>query len=388
MIPKGAAMAPLHVHLDPLGGLAGDMFVAAMLSARPGLTDRVMADVDVVLPRGARVALTEGRNGGFTGLHFKLAEDSDAKRPVHYREFWERIAGARLSPGTEDASLDILERLGRAEAAVHGVPLDAVHFHEIADWDTMMDVVAAGSIAAALSATWSVGPLPLGGGLVSAAHGLIPVPAPAVTAILPRYDWHDDGVQGERVTPTGAAILAHLTGGAGSGRRVAGRLASVGIGLGTRTFEGLANLLRATVFETDAAVAERVELIAFDIDDMTGEEIATAAEALRGVAGVRDLVILSGLGKKGRPLTRMELLVEPASGDAAAEAVFKQTSTLGVRRLDVRRDVLARSRGEADGLAVKHATRPGGVVTTKAEQDGLSAQTLEARRRQAQSAEQ
>lgn len=381
-------MTPLHVHLDPVGGLAGDMFVAALLSARPRLTARVMDDVAAVLPRGARAALTEGTNGGFTGRHFKLAEGSEAKRPVHYTEFRERIIGARLSPGTQSAALDILERLGRAEATVHGIALERVHFHEIADWDTLMDVVAAGSIAAALAATWSVAPLPLGGGQVRAAHGLIPVPPPAVTSLLTGYDWHDDGVAGERVTPTGAAILAHLTGGAGSGRRLGGRLLSVGVGLGTRAFPGLANMLRAGVFESAAAASERIELIAFDVDDMTGEEIATAADALRAVDGVRDLVILSGLGKKGRPLTRMELQAEPGCADAVADAVFRQTSTLGLRRYEARRDVLPRQAGEAEGLRVKQAARPGGVVTSKVEQDALTEETLEARRRQAESTQQ
>lgn len=121
---------------------------------------------------------------------------------------------APLSDGTADAACAILHRIAEAEAQVHNIPIDRVHFHEIADWDALMDVTAAGSICAALDgATYSLSPLPLGGGLVDTAHGKLPVPAPATALILQGYDWHDDGIAGERVTPTGAAILAHVTGG-------------------------------------------------------------------------------------------------------------------------------------------------------------------------------
>ena len=369
------------------------MFVAAMLAARPELKTRVMADVEAVLPREAAATLSEGSSGGLAGHRLALVPPRDDGRPpvacpTTYAAFHERISGAVLAPGTATAALGILERLGRAEAAIHQVPLSRVHFHEIADWDTLMDVVAAGSIAAALDATWSVAPLPLGGGFVRTAHGLLPVPAPATAAILDGYSWRDDGVSGERVTPTGAAILAHVTGGAGSGTHRGGRLAGVGNGLGTRTLEGVPNVLRAMVFEVAATAAERTEMLTFEVDDMTGEEIATATDRLRAVAGVRDLVLIPALGKKGRPVTRIELQADPAEADHIAEAVFAETTTLGVRRAEMRRDILPRTKGVEMGLAVKHAVRPGGVITTKVEQDALTEATLDARRRAAREAEQ
>ncbi|WP_244935013.1 LarC family nickel insertion protein [Acuticoccus sediminis] len=381
-------MTPFHVHLDPVGGVAGDMFVAAMLSARPELTERVMADVHAVLPPDAAAMLTEGSSGALSGYRFGLERTSLADRPVSYGAFRTMIGDARLAQGTRLAALDIMERLGWAEAAIHRVPLDDVHFHEIADWDTLMDVVAAGSISAALAATWSIAALPLGGGLVRTAHGLLPVPAPATTMILTGYDWRDDGVPGERVTPTGAAIVAHLTAGAGSGARRGGRLAAMGTGLGTRELEGVPNVLRVTVFETDGPRSERTEMMTFEVDDMTGEEIATAADLLRKVQGVRDIVLVPAFGKKGRPVTRVELQADPAAGDRVRDAVFSQTSTLGVRRQEMRRDILPRAKGLEKGQSVKHAVRPGGVVTTKVEQDELTAETLQARRRAAHEAEQ
>ena len=126
------------------------------------------------------------------------------------------------------------------------MPVDEVHFHEIGDWDSLMDVMAAGSIAAALEgARWSVSALPRGGGLVRTRHGLLPVPAPATARLLDGFTWRDDGIGGERVTPTGAAILRHLVG-AAAARGVVGRLQGTGTGAGTRELPGQPNILRAT----------------------------------------------------------------------------------------------------------------------------------------------
>ena len=124
-----------------------------------------------------------------------------------------RIRTAALADGSAEQAVAILTLIAGVEAAIHQVPIEDVHFHEIADWDLLLDVVAAGSIAAALpAARWTVSPLPRGGGLVKTQHGLLPVPAPATAALLTGFAWRDDGVGGERVTPTGAAILRHLVG--------------------------------------------------------------------------------------------------------------------------------------------------------------------------------
>ena len=381
-------MPALHVHLDALGGVAGDMFVAAVLHLRPDLCDRVMTDLAAVLPEGAQPRLRATRAGGLSARGLALDEVPPASHAIAaFPAFRDRIASAPLSAGTAAQAVGILTRLAEAEAAVHGVDPDRVHFHELADWDALMDVTAAGSLAAALDASWSVSPLPLGSGTVRTAHGLLPVPAPATAAILTGYEWHDDGISGERVTPTGAAIAAHLTGGRGNGARPAGRLVGTGYGAGTRTLPGVPNLLRASLFETATAGDERLTLLACDVDDMTGEEIATAADRLRQVPGVRDVVLLAAQGKKGRPVTRFELQVAPNHADAVARAVFAETSTLGLRMSEVRRQVLAREADSAAGLRVKRAVRPGGR-TVKAEADDLAAtQGLAARRAAARAAE-
>lgn len=411
----------LHIHLDLVGGVAGDMFVAAMIDALPELEARVMKDVAAVLPPEAgRPELSVGESSGMHARRFRLVGGAPRQAHGHahhhhhphdhhdhahdhahdhgqaHREtqavaevgtfiaFCRRIEAAGLSDGAAARAIDILRRIAQAEAEIHHVPIEEVHFHELADWDALMDVVAAGSIAAALGeASWSLSTLPLGGGLVKTQHGKLPVPAPATAHILRGYQWRDDGVMGERVTPTGAAIVAHLTNGEGNRVHAGGRLKAVGSGAGTRALPGMPNVVRATVFETGAVGVEQLTILAFEIDDMTGEEIATAADRLRRTQGVRDVMLLAAQGKKGRPLTRMEVQVEPASADAVADAVFVETSTLGLRRMDVRRDLLER-RAEIspDGIRRKRAFRPGGGETFKIEQDDLAGLASLAARRE------
>ena len=155
----------LHIHLDAAGGCAGDMFVAAMLSALPALSARVLGDAKAALPEGCAPRLETGTSGGIAATRLSL---EGAPTPAHrtdYTALAARIAGAPLSPGTAEAAGAILTRLAEAEAEVHAIPVERVHFHELADWDSLMDVVAAGSIAAALEGRrWRRVGSSLGGG--------------------------------------------------------------------------------------------------------------------------------------------------------------------------------------------------------------------------------
>ena len=405
------------IHLDVVGGIAGDMFVAAMLDALPELRQKVLADAVAVLPVGTgSPRLSDATSGGLRALRFGLSNDSEAfaghdhgraehhhgdhdardnevlARDRHhrnagsFRDMAERIRSARLSPGAAVHAVAILTLIAEAEAVIHRVEIDEVHFHEIADWDSLVDVVAAGSIAASLTgANWTVSPLPRGAGLVTTRHGLLPVPAPATASILIGYEWRDDGVGGERVTPTGAAILKHLV---GQQRRhyVSGRMKAIGAGAGTRTLPGIPNVLRALVFEEISATEQdRIAVLSFEIDDMTGEEIAVAADRLRDLAGVLDLSIGCRSGKKGRRMDSFRLLIRPEAAPIVIDRCFLETSTIGLRIREEIRMTLSRqsSTRESDGrpVGVKTVRRPEGEISAKVENDDLVGDSLEARRR-------
>jgi uncharacterized protein (TIGR00299 family) protein len=380
-------MSTKHIHLDAVGGVAGDMFIAATIDAFPEFESRIFSDATAVLPRGLQPRFDRGSSGGISVLRFSItgqAEHSHAHGHGSFRDLRRRIEDADLSAGTSAHAIAILTALARVEAAIHGVAVDDVHFHEIADWDSLADVVAAGSIIAALDARWSVSALPIGGGTVKTAHGVLPVPAPATAMLLKGFNWRDDGIPGERVTPTGAAILNYVTMGAET-IVPEGRLAAVGTGAGSRQLPGTPNILRVLAFEFDTSQRESVVALSFDVDDMTGEEIGVAADRLREHEGVIDLSIEMLLGKKGRPLNGFRLLVKPEALEAVKAACLTETSTLGLRWHTEQRAILPRSieaaSVEGREVRVKGAGRAG-CITRKVESDDLVAiGGLEARRR-------
>jgi len=398
--------ASLSIHLDLVGGLAGDMFVAALVDALPALEAPVLAELSAVQPSGAAPpAFSTATRAGLRARCFGSlpaptgGPGAPAPVPDHthegtsYGELARLLAAAPLTSGTRDHALALLALLAEAEAHVHGIPVDAVHFHELADWDSLMDVVAAGCIASRLAgAHWSASAPPLGAGTVRTAHGVLPVPAPATSRLLTGYPWRDDGIAGERVTPTGAAILRHLVPAAACAtRRDDGRLLAVGSGAGTRDLPGVPNIARVLVTERATAIeSDSIAIIEFDVDDMTGEEIGLAAERLRAQDGVVDVSVGSRVGKKGRPLADFRVLAQTHAVDAIAAACFTETSTLGLRMRDERRRVLRRSEAAVEvagaPVNVKIAERPDGARTAKAAHDDVAQARGLSARRQARSA--
>jgi uncharacterized protein (TIGR00299 family) protein len=377
----------LHVHLDAVGGAAGDMFAAAMLDARPDLHPRVFADLAAVIPAEfGTPTLTEGLSGGIAARRFGLV-DSRVAAAQHghgtsFADLAQRIASAALQPGTAEQAMGILRRLAECESRLHRVPLRDVHFHELGGWDSLLDVVAAGSIAAALGpCTWSVSDLPRGNGMVRTQHGWLPVPAPATVELLRDFRWRDDSVGGERVTPTGAAILAHLVN-TGSPPAEGLVLQTVGVGAGTRELAHMPNILRALVFATDASMPalrgyrDDVIVLSFDVDDMTGEEVGVAADRLRATEGVLDLSIGNRQGKKSRPIVDFRLLIRPQALAAVSRLCFEETSTIGLRWRREQRICLERSTEALDveGTALnrKRSALPDGSLVFKVDSDDLT----------------
>jgi uncharacterized protein (TIGR00299 family) protein len=404
----------MQIQLDPLGGVAGDMFVAAMLDAFPNLEAGALASIAAVLGPEARCRLIELNDGVFRGRGFVVEDDADHDHHHdhhhhgddhdhdhhghhhhhhhhephahdHDHRDWTAIRvqlqAAPLDPAVRAHAIAIFAHLAEAEARVHGVTPEEVRFHEVGAVDSIADIVAAAHVIAMSGVRdWTVSTLPLGAGRVRTAHGLMPVPAPATALLLEGFAFIDDGAPGERVTPTGAAILRHLCDPEAAPTRRPRRLTRSGVGFGTRTLPGVSNCLRALVFEAAEDETlwddDALTVIEFEIDDQPAEDLAVALDRLRGLPAVIDAMQTPAFGKKGRMMASVRLLVRPAGAEAVSEAVFRETTTLGLRRHEVRRAVLRRSEQavEVDGsqVRVKRAERPGGP-TAKAEVDDAQA---------------
>jgi uncharacterized protein (TIGR00299 family) protein len=396
----------MHIHLDPVGGVAGDMFVAALLDAFPEQVSGVInaarlaaLDDDVV------TTVLDFNDGVLTGKKFNVRKSTARQqhgredhqkidvqlagmRPhdpslrhhhphrehTHWPQIREQLSASPIPDGVKRHALGIFGKLAWAEAMVHGKEIDVVTFHELGNCDSIADIVAAAALIDALTVdSWSISSMPIGQGRVGTAHGELPVPAPATALLLEGFAFHHDGRPGERVTPTGAAILKYLapTQGIGTFPRV---LRGSGHGFGTQTLPGMSNILRALVFdavEESTAGADEVGVIQFEIDDQSGEDLAAALDHIRASVGVIDVTQAMAMGKKGRMMAAIQVLVVPEHVDDAIAACFRQTTTLGLRTRVEARTILTREEVNAHGLSVKVAERPGGR-TAKAESDGVA----------------
>ena len=398
-------MSALHIHLEPVGGIAGDMFAAAMLDAEPGLEGPLIeALASLELPKGVSARLENFSDGTLTGRRFVVDLPDGACEPDHghhhghghdhdhghahehshehdhdhghrpFREIRRFLEASPLQPKVRKRALDIFQILAEAEAKVHGVPIEEVSFHEVGAWDSIIDIVSAAFLIERSGArSWSVSPLPLGSGRVKTRHGDLPVPPPAVALLIEGMAVFDDGRPGERVTPTGAAILKHLK---PSPRLPSGafRHERVGYGFGTKRFKGISNILRVQRLVEAAAPTtdEEIGVISFEVDDQTPEDLAVGLDRLREAPGVLDVLQAPAFGKKGRLVAQIQVLTRLDAIDATAELCMTETTTLGVRLEQVRRRILKRDSAavaDLDGamVRVKRAKRPDGAVTAKAE---------------------
>ena len=202
----------MHIHLDLIGGLSGNMFVGAML-------DHLKTPIPALLLQIERAGFadlveltaTSKNDGVLTGTYFNVSAEFEAHHHRHYRDIKQKVEASLLSEKTKQISLDIFRLLAEAEATVHGKAIEDVAFHEVGAWDSIADIISAAWLIEQAGVTsTSVSSLPMGGGRVKTAHGLLPVPAPATELLLRGFEFIDDGISGERITPTGAAILKFL----------------------------------------------------------------------------------------------------------------------------------------------------------------------------------
>lgn len=386
--------------LDPVAGISGDMLLGALVAAGApaewlrGLPARLGAPevtialtpvercgvramkVDVVLPGGEQERPSEPVGHSPSHGHDGHADGHHPHAPHrHIGDLIAAVERAPLSAWVRERAVRAFRLLGEAEGRVHGMPAEEVALHEVGAIDALIDIVGAieGFERLGISRIYNR-PLSVGEGWVRAAHGIIPVPAPATAILLEGLEIGPNGpVTGEAVTPTGAVLLRVLSEGAPPGRW---RAALGGAwGAGGRDPSTYPNALRLIVAEP-AAEAGEVVVLSTDLDDLSPEYLDPLREALVA-AGAMDVQVWSTQMKKGRAGFRVEAVAAPSEVDAVADAFFRHSTTAGVRRQSAERVTLARREVQveaADGtrVRVKVLDAPGGP-RMKPEYDDVAA---------------
>jgi hypothetical protein len=270
----------------------------------------------------------------------------------HLTEIRQIISNASISESARTTAITIFEKLGAAEAKIHNVPIEKIHFHEVGAVDAIVDIVCAAVGAEALGVNEFVcSPLNVGRGTVDCAHGTFPVPAPATVELLKGAPVYSSAIQAELVTPTGAAIVATLARRFGAFPSM--NIEKAGYGAGTREFSGQPNVLRIVIgkaVNANTATAENpsgsigedaVTILEANLDDLSPQVFGYVMEKLFE-AGALDVFGTPVQMKKNRPGTLLTVLAKPTDADALARIIFAETTTLGLRRHEERRQVLAR----------------------------------------------
>ena len=356
------------LYVEPHAGMAGDMFLAALLDLgdpRFSLAD-LQELAHALVPGECTISLETVWRGNLSGklLTVRTAESAGSAALPHrgYDDLAKIVDGSTLPAVPRTRAKAVLRRIAAAEAAVHGTTPGKIHFHEIGAVDTLVDVCGAMFALDRLGIDRVVSAVPATGvGTVRCAHGEMPVPVPAVAELLRGKPHVLGGGSGERLTPTGAAILVEIT----SSFEPAGAFQAerIGYGAGARDpSDGPPNVLRVqlgrVLADTRAATAVLLEV---NLDDVTGEELAHAARALRE-AGALDVWSTAVLMKKDRPGIVLSALCRPEQRGELERILFEETPTLGVRWIEYRRTECARRSIEVDvggvRVRVKIRTRP------------------------------
>ena len=381
-------------YLECFSGISGDMFLGALVDA--GVSPRLLEDAVAALGVGARLEVSKVMRSSIaaTKVDVCVAEQSVARalspangahsrepgapqqshhhepEPTHehhqhsspakasrteepaphahgrgLNEIREIIGKARISSVAKKTAIAIFEALGAAEAKIHNVPIEDVHFHEVGAVDAMVDIVGAAVGAESLGVDEIIcSPLNVGGGTVKCAHGTFPVPAPATLELLKDAPVYSSGLQAELVTPTGAAIVKTLA------RRFAAfpemKITKAGYGAGSRDTPGHPNVLRLVVGEAASTLAEKtasdvVAVLEANLDDLNPQVFGYVTDRLLE-DGALDVFAMPVQMKKNRPGTLLTVLCKPEDAGNMAQLIFTETTTLGVRRRDETRQTLAR----------------------------------------------
>lgn len=341
------------LYVDPWGGVAGDMLLAAFLDlgrrrAGTGLEAVLRGAVACLGLGNVKIDIQQVRSKGLAATRVTIVEPDEAptRGPADVEAL---VAAAALPDVVGERSRAALSRLAQVEAAVHGVPLERVHFHELGAVDTLVDVVGTFALWEALGRPRVVcGALPLGQGSVRTEHGLLRIPAPATLALCEGIPVHGGEEHGERTTPTGALLVTELA--SAWGELPAMRPDAVGYGAGCMELAHTPNVVRVVLGETVGPAAEALQpealqgviLLETQVDDASGERLAHVRDLLLA-AGALDAWLRPVIMKKGRPGVELAVLAVPEDEERLVGILIRESGTLGVRRRWVERWVVERN---------------------------------------------
>ena len=347
---------PRILYFDCFNGASGDMVLGALLDA--GLPiDELRGALGSLALDGADVSASRVLRAGVSATKFVVEEHGHHHHHDHehghehgghhhhpHRSLAEinaLIDRSALSPAGQDRAKQLFHRLGEAEAAIHQIPLEKIHLHEVGALDSIIDIVGAVFAIDWFRADRIVSsPLNVGGGMVNSAHGHFPVPAPATVKLLGGAPVYSSGVQNELVTPTGALLVTSYA--TSFGPVPAMMIDKVGYGAGDRDLPSTPNVLRVLVGEsTDRPQTERIVVLQCEIDDMSPQLFGLVMERLYA-AGALEVFFSPVQMKKNRPGTLLTILSRPKQREELSAIVFRETTTIGVRYHDVLRERLER----------------------------------------------
>jgi uncharacterized protein (TIGR00299 family) protein len=355
-------------YIDAFSGLAGDMLVGAFADA--GASHEAISQALTGLATGGLITWDRVQRRGMCATKFRVSV-SEPQKHRHLSGILKMIRAADLPDPVKASSERVFRILAEAEASVHGVSIEKVHFHEVGAVDSICDIVGACLALHLLNIDHlHCSPINVGSGAVNTEHGLLPVPAPATARLLMERPVYSRGPAMELTTPTGAAFVTALAESFGAMPPM--RIKAIGYGAGDRDFQEHANVVRVLIGEPSGAPeSTTVSVIEANIDDCSPQIIAYATERLLD-AGALDVTVLSAQMKKCRPGVILQVIAAPEKREELVSLIFRETTTLGVRFHSAERRVQPREWIEV--------TTKYGPVRIKAGSDGFTPEYEDARR--------
>src|SRR5271170_3371650 len=329
-------------YFDCFSGISGDMTLGALVDAGCAV-EHLRSELSGLQVPGWELTAEKVWKSGMAATYVKVVTEDQSKHRS-LSAILEILEKSQLATGVRDQAGAIFRKLGEAEARVHDVPLEKIHFHEVGAVDAIVDIVGACIGFHALGIEkFACSALNVGGGTAKMAHGILPVPAPATANLLEGRPTYSSGVQKELVTPTGAAIVATLC--EAFGPQPGMTVSAIGYGAGTADLEGQPNVVRIMIGEaTEKSVAgfdEEIAVIEANLDDMNPQIYGYFLEKALSV-GALDVYTTPVQMKKNRPGTLLTVLCKPADTNALMSLIFAETTTFGARTYRAQRRVLPR----------------------------------------------